>query len=330
MASEKTDQLSAHLDRAWDLVSRGDLAGALRSAQKSLELDGDSPEVHNLLGFVAAQEGRGEEALEHYERAIELEESFVEAMLNAAECCIHPLAEWDAAIGHVEQALEWIDDDEELADALLLSVEAHFGKKDLDGARSVLARVPSGPFENPGLLFALGRAHFDLGAPGPAEAALAAALAADPAHSDAAYYLGLVLEQRGDRRGASLAFLQSRDAELRRAPVLERVPHGEFEKRVKSALGKLPEHAQAVLAGALVIVGDVPGAEVVAEGVDPRLPVLIDDVRREPELRAGRVFVYQRNVERTLESPSLVAVEDAIVRFLGEELEFVEAGPPAP
>jgi len=329
MASEKTDQLSAHLDRAWDLVSRGDLAGALRSAEKSLELDGDSPEVHNLLGFVAAQEGRGEEALEHYERAIELEESFVEAMLNAAECCIHPLGEWDAAIEHIERALEWIDDDEELADALLLSVEAHFGKKDLDGARAVLARVPAGPFENPGLLFALGRAHFDLGAPDRAEAALEAALEADPAHSDAAYYLGLVREQKGDRRGASLAFLQSRDAELRRAPVLERVPHAEFEKRVKSALGKLPERAQAILAGALVIVADVPGAEVVAEGIDPRLPVLIDDVVREPELRAGRVFVYQRNVERTLDAPSLIAVEDAVLRFLGEEIEFVEKAPPA-
>src|SRR5262249_61572725 len=33
------DQFSAHLDRGWDLIHRGDLAGAQRSAEKSLELD---------------------------------------------------------------------------------------------------------------------------------------------------------------------------------------------------------------------------------------------------------------------------------------------------
>ena len=55
--------------------------------------------------------------------------------------------------------------------------------------------------------------------------------------------------------------------------------------------------------------------------------MLIDDIVREPELRAGRVFVYQRNVERTLDAPSLIAVEDAVVRFLGEEIEFVEKAP---
>jgi tetratricopeptide (TPR) repeat protein len=328
MSSEKTDQLSAHLDRAWDLVSRGDLSGALRSAEKSLELDGDSPEVHNLLGYVAAQEGRGEEAIEHYERAIELDESFVEAMLNAAECCIHPLGDWDAAIAYLEAALEWIVEDEELADALLLEVEAYLGKKDLDGARGVLARVPAGPFENPGLSFALGRAHHDLGDLDRAKLALEAALGADPMHSDAAYYLGLVYEQKGDRRSASVAFLQSRDAELRRAPNLERVPQPEFEKRVRAALGRLSAEAQEVLEGALVLIGDVPGAEVVAEGVDPRIPLLLDDVAREPTLKAGRLFVYQRNVERTLETPSLIAVEDAIVRFVGEELEFLKKGPP--
>ena len=60
------DQLNAHLDRGWDLVSRGDLAGALRSAERSLEIDGESPEAHNLIGYVHMLEGHAEKALEHY------------------------------------------------------------------------------------------------------------------------------------------------------------------------------------------------------------------------------------------------------------------------
>jgi len=326
----KQEQLTAHLDRAWDLISRGDLEGAMRSATKSLELDGDAPEVHNLLGYVSAMEGRGEEALEHYERAIELDESFVEAMLNAAETCIQPLEEWDRAIEYIEDALEWIAEDEELADALLLEVEAYFGKKDLDGARTVLGRVPKGPFENPGLTFALGRAFFDLGMPDEALPRLESALSADPTQSDASYYLGLVLEAKGEKRGASVAFLQSRDAELRRVPKQERVPGPEFEKRVRSALGKISEEAQRVLEGALVIAGDMPGAEVVAEGIDPRIPLLFDDITRVPELKVGRLFVYQRNIERGLPQPSLFAIEDAIVRFIAEELEHIKNEPPPP
>lgn len=330
----KLEQLSAHLDRAWDLVSRGDLPGAMKSANKSLELDGDSPEVHNLLGYVSAMEGRGEEALEHYEKALELDETFVEAMLNAAETCIQPLEEWDRAIEYVESALEWIAEDEELADALLLEVEAYFGKKDLDGARGVLARVPKGPFENPALTFAVGRAYFDLGMPDEALPHLERALSADPQQADAAYYLGMVLEGKGERRGASVAFLQSRDAELRRTPKLERVPGGEFEKRVRAALGKIPAKAQQILEGALVLVGDMPGAEVVAEGIDPRIPILLDDITRNPEgelpIKVGRLFVYQRNVERTIPQPSLIAIEDAIVKFLAEEIEHLEKDPPPP
>ncbi len=51
--------------------------------------------------------------------------------------------------------------------------------------------------------------------------------------------------------------------------------------------------------GAFVIVGDLPGAEVVAEGVDPRIPVLLDGLSLDGEPpKASRVFVYRRNVER--------------------------------
>ena len=48
------DQFSAHLDRGWDLVQRGDPMGAEQSARRALELDNQSPEAYNLLGYVAA------------------------------------------------------------------------------------------------------------------------------------------------------------------------------------------------------------------------------------------------------------------------------------
>ena len=59
------DQFSAHLDRGWDLVQRGDTRGAEASARRALEIDPQSPEAFNLLGYVAALEGDPSEAIEN-------------------------------------------------------------------------------------------------------------------------------------------------------------------------------------------------------------------------------------------------------------------------
>lgn len=316
------DQFSAHVDRAWDLVNRGDFAGAWGSAEQALELDPDAPEVHNLMGYIRAQEGRAEEALEHYARAVELDESFVEAMLNAAEVLIHPLQDWMGALRWIEEALDWIDDPEELADALLLKIDALLGMGDRDGARQVLRALPEGPFESPGILFSIGRAHFELGDVAAAEPWLRQAIERESRHADAHYYLGLVLQERGDARGAAIAFLHSRDAELRTRRRPPTTSAEIFEWRVQSAIRKLPEDLGRAIDGALVIVSDLPGPEVVAEGLDPRIPVLLEDLSPEGEPpRAGRVFVYQWNIERNAPSPA--DIEDEIVRALRDEIEYV-------
>ena len=97
------DQLSAHLDRGWDHAQRGDGDGAASSAQRAIEVSPDSPEAHNLLGYAAALRGECDEALEAYEHAIELDEGFVEAMLNAAELLVHPLGGYEEALAIVRK-----------------------------------------------------------------------------------------------------------------------------------------------------------------------------------------------------------------------------------
>src|SRR5258708_6815010 len=51
------DQLTAQLDRGWDLAQQGDARGAEASARQALEIDANAPEVHNLLGYIAALAG---------------------------------------------------------------------------------------------------------------------------------------------------------------------------------------------------------------------------------------------------------------------------------
>lgn len=305
------DQFSAHLDRGWDLVQRGDTRGAEASARRALEIDPHSPEAHNLLGFVAALEGEGEEAIEAYRQAIALDETYLEAMLNAAEVYIHPLGEYDEAIEMCDQALDLAEVDEEIIDALLLKFDALLGKGDLDEAGRVMARVPAGPYDNPNHTFLVGRAFYEIGQADRASALIEEAAGKDPRHAEAHYYLGLIRDERGDARGATQAFLRSRELDLEAGMPPWAPGRDAFIAVAAKAVAGLNQVLKRYVDGADVYVSDAPGMELVAEGVDPRALVLLDGLAGEEAGRAraagasagdtrpcARIFVYAMNVAR--------------------------------
>ncbi len=321
-----SDPLGESLDRAWELVAEGDYAGALKLAEETLELDADSPDAHNLLGYIHAAGGNAEKALEHYYRAIELDEFFVEAMLKAADLLIHPVADASAALRLLDDALSLAETEDEKTEALVLKSECLLQMGDREGAEKVVASIPAGPFGTARLSFMVGKARFEMGEVEAAEALLRDARSREPHNADAAYFLGLVLETRGDREGATVELLTTRmlDAHVPGPPWS--VPQEHFERRVRAAIKRLPPGLSDKLEGSLVVASDLPGIEVVAEGVDPRLAVLVDDVPPQGEVpdaerRVGRCFVYQRNIERSAPGPSELADE---IRFaLERELLLV-------
>ena len=208
------DQFSAHLDRGWDLVQRGDSRGAEVSARRALEIDSQSPEAYNLLGYVAALQGEFEEAIEHYRQAIALDDTYLEAMLNAAEVYIHPLGDYAEAILMCDLALDLAETDDEVVDALLLKFDALLGQNQPEDAKALCTRFPKGPFENPNHAFLVGRALYEVGNVEEAAPLIEDAAKTNPHNAEAFYYLGLVRDDRGDTPGATEAFLRSRDLDL--------------------------------------------------------------------------------------------------------------------
>lgn len=329
-----SDALEENLDRAWELVASGDLAEALKLTELTLELDPDSPDAHNLLGYIHASGGNTEKALEHYYRAIEEDEFFVEAMLNAADLLIHPIGDAPAALQLLDEALTLAGTDEERVEALVLKSECllHMGER--ERAAEVVASIPNGPFPTARLAFMVGKARFESGDVETAEALLRDARSREPHNPDSAYFLGLALETRGHRDAATIEFLTTRMLDAKAPPPTTSLAQEQFERRVRSAIKRLPPAFSEKLEGSLVVVSDLPGVEVVAEGVDPRLPVLLDDAppaeadaahraqsrSGEPQ-RVARCFVYQRNVERSAAGPS--ELTDEIRYALERELLLV-------
>jgi tetratricopeptide (TPR) repeat protein len=318
------DQFSAHLDRGWDLVQRGDPRGAEVSARRALEIDSQSPEAYNLLGYVAALKGEYEEAIDHYRQAIALDDTYLEAMLNAAELYIHPLAEFDEAISMCDQALDLAETDDEVVDALLLKFDALLGKGEIEQAGAVCERFPRGPFENPNHVFLVGRAYYEIGDIGRAEPLIEESAKRSPRNPESHYYLGLVRDERGDAAGATQAFLRARDLDLEVMPPAWTLSRETFELTAKRALLALDEGLRAHVQEAELYVADVPGVEVVVDGVDPRALLLIDGVNGPDATVTTRIFVYQRNVERL--AGSLEQVEHEISLALNREISatFVE------
>ncbi|MDH5494049.1 MAG: tetratricopeptide repeat protein, partial [Myxococcales bacterium] len=289
------------------------------AAEAALELEPQSPEAFNLLGFVQAAQGELDLALSSYAHAVTLDPGFFEAMLNAAELLLHPLGRLEAAHEMVDLALEQAESPEERADALLIRIEAFLLGGDRGAAAAAASQLPEGPLEPPHLEFAVARALFDVGDLDAARPRVLAAAQPGTKNPDAFYYLGLLLEADDDRAGSTVAFLESLGLDARLGPPLA-LRHERFERLVQGALRRLPRRLQDALEGALVVVTELPGAEVVAEGIDPRIPVLLDEVEPSEPPRARRLFVYQRNIDRVAGPAD---VEDILLDVLREELLHV-------
>ncbi|MCA9633489.1 MAG: tetratricopeptide repeat protein [Myxococcales bacterium] len=324
------DQFSAHLDRGWDLVQRGDSRGAEQSARRALELDSQSPEAYNLLGYVGALQGEFEDAVEHYRQAIALDDGYLEAMLNAAEVYIHPLGEYEEALALCDQALDLAQNDDEVVDTLLLKFDALLGMNELDRARELCARFPEGPFENPNHTFLVGRALYEVGEVDRAAPLVEQAVKDSPKNPEAFYYLGLVRDERGDTPGATQAFLRSRELDLELPSASWSLTAETFEHSVRQAVSALDPKLRAFVDEQNIYVSDVPGVEVVVDGVDPRALLLLDAVAGPDGLPAdqARLFVYQRNLERL--AGALEHIESELTAALDREITalFIERQDP--
>jgi tetratricopeptide (TPR) repeat protein len=316
------DRFSAHLDRGWDLAVRGETTQALIAARQALEIDGDSPEVHNLMGYVRTIEGDYDEALECYRRAIDLDEWYLEPILGAAEILAHPEADPEEAIRLCRRASDMELNQEELADALLIEIDALLSLRRDDEARERLERCEGLDSIPAHYLVATGRLLFELGDLEKARATVDRAIALDGELAEAWYTRGVIERESGERVAAVIDFLETLEHDTRTGTAGPG-PSG-LEAMTRAAIARLPEAARAVLDGTELVFAARPTARQVRDEVDPRQVVLAEGI--DPARRAfERLHVFGRNLERVAppaqreeELAQLIAVE---IGFEAEEDE---------
>lgn len=309
------DAVSAHLDRGWDLLQRGDFDRARLSAEQVLRHDASSPEAYTLLGAIAAALGDTDTALANYRRAMELDPGFIDPVLYAAETCMWPLEDYEQARELCEHALSLAEEEDEYLDALLLKAEIEAGLGEDEAALATLGELP--PVEFPEAIYHLRAARTlqDLGEEEEARSHYELALERDSSLTEAVHGLGLCAEARGDRKEMIARFQEVRARDLKEPAPPWGVGAARFEAICEEAMEGLPERIRDLLKDIPVVASDYPTEELVADGVDPRVLGFFAGVPYPEKQTVGGVphldciFLYQRNIERIARSEAEVELE---------------------
>jgi predicted Zn-dependent protease with MMP-like domain len=294
-----------YLDKAYDAIDRRAFNEAIRWCKKAAAEDPSAPEAHNARGEALDAAGMWEEALEAFDRALERDPEFVDALLNKAEI----LGDRQET---AEQALPLCDEAERITregeDESLLA-EVHYLRGNalqtlfrFEEALPEYERALSLSPDQPDYLLEKGSTLYNLLEYERAEECLAAALELDPESADAHYVMGLLLEKTDRDAQAQEELAAATRIDPTRYPPVLRVPRERFAARVEEALESLPEEFARHLANVAVLIEDVPEREHLRDlGLDPQLLAVFEGApQSEPSGNRlpARITLYQRNLEK--------------------------------
>ena len=297
------------IERGWQLLEAGDLAGAEAALRRAERDRPDDAEVLCLAGAVASARGEIEVALELLERAAAADPDYAHPLLQAGELELYSRGDAAAAIALATRALDLAEGDEERADVLLLRAEAELRDEDeaaaLEAAGATMALVEELTVEDAVLLTRAGQAWFDLDRADLAERSFIAAIEEDPSQADAHHGLGMLYERRGDREAMVRAWLDTRRLDELAPPPPWHMSGNEFEQVAEEAMAELPPEVLSRLENVPILIEDLPDTHLVEEGYDPRLLGLFSGVPLPHKSHVTNqvaaidaVHLYQKNLER--------------------------------
>lgn len=302
------------IELGWQFLDEGKIDEARRLADRAVTADADSPEAHTLVGAVAKAEGDVEAATEAFERAMELDDTYLDPALLLAET-LALAGEASRARKVAERAIDLAEEEEEFVDALLLKAEIELDDDDPIAAAATLEELPPVALPSAALELRAGDAFLELDEPDRAEPYFRRVADGDADSADAAYGLGLVAEARGEEEAMVEHFQRVRLLDAAAEPSPWAVSADELEALVEAALAELPAQAQKLLENVPIMIEELPSEEVIADGFDPRGLGLFAGVPFPAQSSLGTpphleaVFLYQRNIERVARSRTEVEVE---------------------
>ncbi|MEO8703970.1 MAG: metallopeptidase family protein [Kofleriaceae bacterium] len=309
----RTDRLSAELDRGLAALEDGKLDAAAAVVERCRRIDRKNPEVVALAAAVADAKGDIEDALSSYLTLVELQPDDPMPRICIARIELHDNGDPDAALDMLEGAFEFIDDEGDLIEAIVVKTEALLAREEPAAARAALAELASSIIDE-------GELALDL-----AELALAAEDAAaalrwielgskdEALKADALHLLGRVHEFTNDRAAMIVAWNEVRRLDLAAPPGAVSTTEDEIERLALATLAELPANIREKLERVPILIDDVPSEDLIADGWDPRILGLFqgspmpEDGGLAPTVT--NIVLFKRNLEQAASDADHLAAE---------------------
>ena len=285
--------MEADLDRGFTALENGNVEEAFAALERCKRIDRKNPDVVTLAAAVADANGETEEALARYKELSELRADDPMPRICIARLQLHDLGDPDAAIETLDGAFDFIDEEADLIEAIVIRTEALLATDDPEAARAALGELSSSVIEDGDL--ALDLAELALATEDASMAArwIEVAKHTQRLEADALHMLGRVHERTGDRAKMIAAWQQVRSLDMAAPDGAVSISEDELERIASAALDELPANVRAKLDNVPILIDDFPSEELVADGFDPRLLGLFQggDVTN--------IHLFKKNLERS-------------------------------
>jgi predicted Zn-dependent protease with MMP-like domain len=267
----RTERMLADLERGFAALEAGELDAAASIVERCRRIDRKNPDVVALAAAVADAAGDLDDALAQYRELRELRPDDPMPIICIARLELQGLDDPDAALDTLAAAFDFIDDEDDLVEAIYVKAQALVARGEPAAARDALGELSSSMIEDGDL--ALDLAELALAAEDAAAAKrwIESAQTHPELHADALHLLGRVHELTGDRAAMIAAWQEVRRLDLAGAPGDLEISEDDVEQIALQTLAELPDNIRDKLANVPILIDDVPSEALVADGLDPRL-----------------------------------------------------------
>lgn len=266
----RQDRLFADVDRGFTALENGKVEDAEACLERCSRIDRKNPDVVALAAAIADAKGDGEAALAKYRELATLRPDDPMPRVCMARLQLHDEGDPDAALETIEEAFDFIDEEDDLIEAVIVRTEALLAIDDVENARGSLAELSSSVIDDGEL--ALDLAELALAAEDASAAIrwVEVAKGDDALRADALHLLGRFHEARDDRPAMVAAWQEVRRLDLEAPPGDVSISDDELERIASEALDELPEDVRDRLEHVPILIDTLPSEGLVADGLDPR------------------------------------------------------------
>ena len=297
----RQDRLVADVDRGFNSLEQGEIEEAEKALERCTKIDRHNPDVVALAAALADAKGEVDTALEKYSELAQLRPDDPMPRVCLARIQLHDVGDADTALETIEKAFDFIDEEDDLVEAIVVRTEALLATDDVDGARESLAELSTSVIEDPHLALDLGELALAADDTSTAIKWTEIAKGDDATKAEAYHLLGRIHEARDERAEMISAWQEVLKLDAGAAPGPVTMSEDEIERIASETLAELPDDVRKKLESVPILIDDLPSEDLVGEGLDPRLLGVFNGPAMPDVGNAAAVtniMLFKRNLER--------------------------------